>query len=102
MFPLGLLTVITPFATVHEAGDLSFVRTHWSRLDPPNSTIASAGGAANHGPGGTLFGTGSHTSVSAAFPAAGCAAAAAFSCWAEAAKPDAVGAGRPARPGIQG
>src|SRR5687768_9251210 len=65
MFPDGLLTVITPSATVHCAGDLSLVDTHSVRLLPSNSTIASAGGGAVVlGPGATIFGTGSQTSVS--------------------------------------
>src|SRR5690242_156796 len=71
MSPLGLFTVITPFATVHFAGEPSFADTHSSRLRPSNSTIASDGGASLVFPGVTTLGTGVHTSVSSgrgAFP----------------------------------
>ena len=43
MLPADLFTVITPSATVHFAGDLSFVETHSSRFLPSNRMIASEG-----------------------------------------------------------
>jgi hypothetical protein len=46
--------------------------THSSRFLPSNSTIASEGGAALLAPGVTILGTGSDTSVSWGFGAAGC------------------------------
>ncbi len=64
MFPDFLLTVKTPSATVHSAGDLSFVDTHSFRFLPSNRTMASAGGVVVLVPGATTFGTGSQTSVS--------------------------------------
>ena len=64
MFPDVLLTVMTPSATVHCAGDLSLVDTHSLRFLPSNRTIASAGGVVVLVPGATTFGTGSQTSVS--------------------------------------
>src|SRR6185295_13970584 len=64
MFPAGLLTVITPSATVHFAGDLSLVATHSSRFLPSNRTMASAGALHELVPGATTLGTGSQTSVS--------------------------------------
>jgi gluconate 2-dehydrogenase gamma chain len=45
--PFALLTVRTPSATIHLAGDLSLFCTHSSRFLPSNSTIASEGGAAS-------------------------------------------------------
>src|SRR5262245_55592861 len=64
MFPEGLLTVITPSATVHWAGDLSFVDTHSFTFLPSKRMIASAGAVVVLVPGATTFGTGSQTSVS--------------------------------------
>src|SRR5579875_290148 len=74
MFPAALLTVRTPSATVHLAGDLSLAETHSSRLLPSNSTIASEGGAPQVTPGVTTLGTGSHTSVSSALGFGDCCA----------------------------
>src|SRR5438270_11330408 len=65
--PFSLLTVRTPSATVHLAGDLSLAETHSSRFLPSNSTIASEGGAVLFTPGVTTLGTGSQTSVSSGF-----------------------------------
>src|SRR5579864_6168803 len=77
MLPAALLTVMTPSATIHFAGDLSCAETHSSRFFPSNSTIASDGGAAHVAPGVTTFGTGCQTSVSSGFAVgAGC-------CWAD-------------------
>src|ERR1700733_15405927 len=67
MFPPDLLTVITPSATSHLAGDLSLFVTHSSRFLPSNSTIASDGAAPQVAPGVTTAGTGSHISVSSGF-----------------------------------
>src|SRR5688572_29518859 len=64
MFPDGLLTVMTPSATVHCAGDLSLLDTHSFRFLPSNRMSASAGGVLVLTPGATTFGTGSQTSVS--------------------------------------
>src|SRR6187200_2247235 len=64
MFPDFLLTVKTPSATVHSAGDLSFVDTHSFRFFPSKRRMASAGGVVVLVPGATTFGTGSQTSVS--------------------------------------
>src|ERR1700753_3085639 len=64
MLPAVLLTTRTPFSTTHFAGDLSLVATHWSRLRPSNSTMASDGGAGSVAPGVTTGGTGVHCSVS--------------------------------------
>src|SRR6188508_1099846 len=64
MFPDFLLTVKTPSATVHSAGDLSFVDTHSLRFFPSKRRMASAGGVVVLVPGATTFGTGSQTSVS--------------------------------------
>src|SRR6478672_3485538 len=69
--PGAFFTVITPSATVHWAGDLSWADTHSSRLLPSNRTIASEGGAALVAPGVTILGTGVQTSVSSGFGAAG-------------------------------
>src|SRR5436305_13633103 len=70
--PFSLLTVSTPSATGHLAGDLSRLDTHSSRFLPSNSTIASDGGAVLLAPGVTSFGIGSHTSVSSGLaPVAG-------------------------------
>src|SRR3954462_144548 len=83
MPPCALLTVITPSATIHCAGDLSFAVTHSSMFLPSNRMIASEGGAAQVAPGVTTFGIGSHISVSsglvltcvgAGAPAVACAA----------------------------
>src|SRR5271166_5136576 len=71
MFPAALFTVSTPLATIHLAGDLSLTDTHSSRFLPSKSTMASEGGAASVAPGVTTLGTGSHTSVSCGFGAAG-------------------------------
>src|SRR5450631_3245049 len=60
----ALLTVITPPATVHLAGDLSLTVTHWSRFLPSNKTMASEGAAVQVAPGVTTLGSGVHTSVS--------------------------------------
>src|SRR5580704_7979804 len=65
--PGALLTVMTPSATIHFAGDLSWADTHSSRFFPSNRTIASEGGALQVAPGVTIFGTGSQTSVSSGF-----------------------------------
>src|SRR5271166_5065118 len=65
MLPADLATVITPSATVHCAGDLSFADTHSSRFFPSKRTMASEGGAPQVAPGVTTFGSGSQTSVSA-------------------------------------
>src|ERR1017187_30336 len=70
----ALLTVITPPATVHLAGDLSLTVTHWSRFLPSNKTVASEGGAVQVAPGVTTLGSGVHTSVSSGLGAAGCCA----------------------------
>src|SRR5687768_4496292 len=65
MLPAFLLTVITPSATVHCAGDLSFTLSHSFWFFPSNRTIASdGGGVGTSGPGVTTLGTGSQTSVS--------------------------------------
>src|SRR5215211_256442 len=63
MPPAALFTVRTPSATGHVAGDLSFISTHSSRLEPLNSTMASDGGPPLV-PGVMIFGTGVQTSVS--------------------------------------
>src|ERR1017187_1700476 len=65
MLPADLATDITPSATVHCAGDLSFADTHSSRFFPSNRMMASEGGAPQVAPGDTIFGSGSQTSVSA-------------------------------------
>src|ERR1019366_271506 len=65
MLPADLATDITPLATVHCAGDLSFAETHSSRFFPSNRMMASEGGAPQVAPGVTTFGSGSQTSVSA-------------------------------------
>src|ERR1700728_55851 len=67
MLPPALLTVITPSATSHLAGDLSLFVTHSSRFLPSNSTIASEGAAPQVAPGVTTAGTGSQISVSSGF-----------------------------------
>src|SRR5262245_21999678 len=65
MLPARLLTVMTPSATVQPAAVLSRWFTHASRFLPSKSTIASDGGATLAiGPGVTIAGTGSQTSVS--------------------------------------
>src|SRR5918994_4111126 len=64
MFPAFLLTVMTPSATVHCAGDLSLVDTHSFRFLPSNRMRASAGAVLVLVPGATTRGTGSQTSVS--------------------------------------
>jgi hypothetical protein len=70
MLPPVLFTVITPSATVHSAGDLSFTETHSSTFLPSNNTTASEGGVPVFtGPGVTTFGTGSQISVSSGFGA---------------------------------
>src|SRR5271169_2971429 len=76
MLPADLATVITPSATVHCAGDLSFADTHSSRFFPSNRTMASEGGAPQVAPGVTILGSGSQTSVSAGLAAEGEAGAA--------------------------
>src|SRR5215217_5985210 len=76
MLPTFLLTVMTPLATVHCAGDLSFVPTHSFKLEPSNRTMASDGGAASVAAGVTTFGTGSQTSVSCGVGLPVCGAAA--------------------------
>src|SRR5438552_653777 len=63
MLPTDLSTVMMPSATFQRAGEWSLVETHWSRLRPSNSTIASDGGALLVAPGDTTEGTGSHCSV---------------------------------------
>src|SRR5450755_4883786 len=65
MLPADLATVITPSATVHCAGDLSFADTHSSRFFPSNKMMASEGGAPQVAPGVTTLGSGDQTSVSA-------------------------------------
>src|SRR4051812_46048421 len=72
--PFSLFTVKTPSATVHLAGDLSLTNTQLSRFFPSNSTIASEGGSVLWGPGVTIFGTGSQTSVSCGFAPGVCCA----------------------------
>src|SRR5438477_11692623 len=67
MFPAFLLTVSTPSATIHCAGDLSCTHTHWSRFLPSNNIIASEEAAPLAAPGLTTFGTGCQTSVSSGF-----------------------------------
>jgi len=57
--PVALLTVRMLSATVHLAGDLSLVVTHWSRFLPSKRTIASEGGAESVAPGVMIGGTGS-------------------------------------------
>src|SRR5215831_7724860 len=56
---------MTPFATIHFAGDPSFAETHSSMFLPSKSMIASDGESAFDLPGVITGGTGSHTSVSA-------------------------------------
>src|SRR5450755_91112 len=65
MLPADLATVITPSATVHCAGDLSFADTHSSRFFPSNKMMASEGGAPQVASGVTTLGSGDQTSVSA-------------------------------------
>src|SRR5437868_13083058 len=65
MSPEGLLTVNTPLATTHFAGDASLAVTHWSRSFPSNKTTASEGASALVRPGVMIAGTGFQTSVSA-------------------------------------
>src|ERR1035438_7622405 len=65
MLPADLATDITPSASVHCAGDLSFADTHSSRFFPSNRMMASEGGAPQVAPGVTTFGSGDQTSVSA-------------------------------------
>src|SRR5882762_10883397 len=65
MLPADFSTVMAPSATFQRAGEWSLVETHWSRLWPSNSTIASEGGALVVAPGDTTAGTGSHCSVAA-------------------------------------
>src|SRR5262245_48809185 len=79
MLPAGLLTVITPSATVHFAGDLSLVATHSSRFFPSNRMMASAGAVHVEVAGATTLGTGSQTSVSSG---RGFCVAFAGACWA--------------------
>src|SRR5262249_30661466 len=67
MSPADLLTVTTPLATVHFAGDPSLAATHSSRFSPSNRMMASDGGSAFVRPGAMIAGTGFHTSVSAGF-----------------------------------
>src|SRR3974390_2337157 len=64
MLPAAFLTVMTPSATVHCAGDLSCADTHSSRFLPSKRTRASDGGAPHVAPGVTTFGSGAQTSVS--------------------------------------
>src|ERR1700722_2491269 len=71
MLPSPLLTVITPSATVHLAGDLSRSESHSSIFLPSKSTIASEGGAPQVAPGVTTAGTGSQISVSSGFGLSG-------------------------------
>src|ERR1700683_1023120 len=71
MLPSPLLTVITPSATVHLAGDLSRTESHSSIFLPSKSTIASEGAAPQVAPGVTTAGTGSQISVSSGFGLAG-------------------------------
>src|ERR1700730_10758142 len=63
MLPAALSTVMNPSVTFQRAGEWSLTDTHWSRLRPSNSTIASVGGALSVAPGETTGGTGSHCSV---------------------------------------
>src|ERR1035437_7985322 len=70
--PGAFLTVITPSATFHWAGEWSWADTHSSRFLPSKRTIASEGGTALVAPGVTTLGTGVHTSVSSGLGAAGC------------------------------
>src|SRR5580698_4928720 len=63
--PAPFLTVMTPLATTQGAAVVwSLARTHWSRLEPLNRTMASDGGALSVAPGVTTGGTGDQTSVS--------------------------------------
>src|ERR1700723_140705 len=71
MLPSPLLTVITPSATVHLAGDWSRTESHSSIFLPSKRTIASEGGAPQVAPGVTTAGTGSQISVSSGFGLAG-------------------------------
>src|SRR5580765_750760 len=66
MLPAFLLTVRTPSATAHCAGDPSCADTHSFWLLPSNRTIASEG-AEPLVPGVTTFGSGLQTSVSSGF-----------------------------------
>src|SRR6185295_17687605 len=66
MLPAFLLTVSTPSATAHCAGDPSCADTHSFWLLPSNRTIASEG-ADPLVPGVTIFGSGLQTSVSSGF-----------------------------------
>src|SRR5258708_20710802 len=67
MLPACLPTGTTPAATIHFAGDLSLVETHWSKVLPSKRTIASEGAAADAAPGVTTAGVGDHCSVSCGF-----------------------------------
>src|SRR6187401_3029393 len=66
MLPAFLLTVRTPSATTHCAGEPSCADTHSFWLLPSNRTIASEG-ADPSVPGVTIFGSGLQTSVSSGF-----------------------------------